>query len=175
MTQGGLGEATGSSWGMAGQQHPGMGEVRKSVYGMDVQNSQDSKSRSQDKEGLRVRIKELENKLDEKEDKIKKLEASLYVSEAKFRGMEESVKVLGDVIVKMSHGNQPAGRSQTTNQPEINSGFGQTLARAQRSTGMVGERQQMAPDRAYKKQNNKEKTLNLRQDHPPLPEGWKVR
>ena len=120
MTQGGLAEAAGPSWGMAGQQHPGLGEARKSAQGMDVQNSQDSKSRSEDKNGLKVRIKELENKLDEKEDMIKTLEASLYMSEAKFRGMEESVKVLGDVIVKMSHANQPAVRSQ----PEIKSGFG---------------------------------------------------
>ena len=116
---------------MAGQQHSGLGEVEKPALRMDIQSEKDMKER----------IKDLEKQLQEKEMMIRSLENSLHISEAKFRGMEEAVKVLGNVIVKMSDGSQPAGRIHSYSQPETSIDFGQTLTRATRSTGMVGEGQ----------------------------------
>ena len=146
---------------MPGQQHSGLGEVEKPAHRMDVQSEKDMKER----------IKELEKQLQEKEMMIRSLENSLHISEAKFRGMEEAVKVLGNVIVKMSDGSQPAGRSHSSNQPETSLDFGQTLTRATMSTGMVGEGQQLAPGMAYIQQMNQQNPPKV---HLHLPEGWKV-
>ena len=118
---------------------------------MIIQNFQQLDLRSLDGKDPYEIIRKLEDKLEEKEQIIKILEASLTLSEAKFKGMDEAVKVLGDVIVNMSHGNQPAGRTQTTHQPEMNSVFGVTLARNTRSSGLVGAGHQLAPGRTYRK------------------------
>ena len=160
---------------MAAQQHSGLGEVDKPSHGMAVQSFQEYNVRNQENNNLKDRIKDLENQLEDKEEMIQKLEASLSMSEAKFRGMEEAVKVLGNVIVKMSHESQPAGRSNTTNQRERSPDFGQTLARAARSPGKAGVSLLSAPEMACIQQINRQKKMNSHQNHPKLPEGWMVR
>ena len=85
--------------------------------------------------------------------------------------MEEAVKILGEVIAKMSPGSQPVGRSHSSHQPETGMDFGQTLTRATRSKGMVWEGQQSAPGMACTQQINQQ---NPPKDHPQLPDGWRV-
>ena len=146
---------------MAGQHHSGLGEVDKSPQRMNVQSKKDMKDR----------IEELQNRLEEKEKLIESLETSLHMSETKFRGMEEAVKIQGEVIVKMSPGSQPVGRSHSSHQPEAGLDFGQTLTRATRSKGMVGQGQQSAPGMACTQQINQK---NPPKDHPQLPDGCRV-
>ena len=128
------------------------------------------------------------------------LKTLLHVAEAKYKGMEETVKVLGDVIVKITMENQSLGRKEAIYQPQQDEGFGQALASANMSQGMAGARQrlnqetflghqmtqqttrntrpgqQKQPKRSrWKKQLNQQKVMSPKKAPRMLPEGWRLR
>ena len=59
----------------------------------------------------------LKEEVEEKDATIKMLREALEETEAKLNGKEQTIKVLGDIIVKMTHANQSSGSNKFSSQP----------------------------------------------------------